>query len=122
MELIQENRAKPCNYLYNLLIGACGRVGYTKKAFQLYNQMKNRALVATGGTYTALFNACANSPWAADGLTRALHLKDLIQQNGYVPNDSNYNAMIKAFGRCGDLETAFSIGIFLKINFNFKLI
>lgn len=31
--------AKPNNFCYQVLINACGRAGYTKKAFQLYNKV-----------------------------------------------------------------------------------
>lgn len=107
LKMIKEDQVKPCNYIYNLLIGECGRLGYAQKAFQLYTRMKQRALKVTGGTYTALFNACANSPFKGDGLEKANNLRKIILQNGYEPNESNYNAMIKAYGRCGDIQTAF---------------
>ncbi|XP_050301403.1 pentatricopeptide repeat-containing protein 1, mitochondrial [Anthonomus grandis grandis] len=108
--MLKEDRVKPENYIYNLLLGACGRVGYTKKAFMLYNDMKKRGLKVMGGTYTALFNACANSPWpTTDGLSRAKHLYNIMIEKGDEPNDTTYNAMIKAFGRCGDLPMAFSL-------------
>ncbi|KAK5642231.1 hypothetical protein RI129_008398 [Pyrocoelia pectoralis] len=110
VQMIKEHRVKPENYIFNLLIGGCGRVGYTKKAFSLYNEMKRRGLQPTPGTYTALFNACANSPWpTTDGLSRATHLLNIIREKMYIPNVTNYNAMIKAFGRAGDLTTAFSL-------------
>ncbi|KAH1002802.1 pentatricopeptide repeat-containing protein 1, mitochondrial isoform X2 [Dendroctonus ponderosae] len=109
VKMLKEDRVKPENYIYNLVLGGCGRVGYTKKAFQLYNNMKKRALTVTAGTYTALFNACSNSPWPADGLARANQLYGIMQEKGYTPNDTNYNAMIKAFGRCGDLQMAFAL-------------
>ncbi|XP_066156987.1 pentatricopeptide repeat-containing protein 1, mitochondrial [Euwallacea fornicatus] len=109
VRMLQEDKVKPENYIYNLLLGACGRVGYTKKAFMLYNDMKKRGLTVHISTYTSLFNACANSPWAEDGLTRAKHLYNIIIEKGIEPNDTNYNAMIKAFGRCGDLPMAFSL-------------
>ncbi|MPC45885.1 Pentatricopeptide repeat-containing protein 1, mitochondrial [Portunus trituberculatus] len=32
--------SKPNHYCFQVLINACGRAGYTKKAFQLYNQQK----------------------------------------------------------------------------------
>ncbi|KAF5307034.1 hypothetical protein FQR65_LT07177 [Abscondita terminalis] len=110
VRMLKQDKVKPENYLYNLLIGACGRVGYTKKAFNLYNEMKRRALDVTPGTYTALFNACANSPWpTTDGLVRAKHLLESMREKMYVPNITNYNAMIKSFGHCGDLNLAFSL-------------
>ncbi|KDR24432.1 Pentatricopeptide repeat-containing protein 1 [Zootermopsis nevadensis] len=37
--MLKQDRVKPENFIYNLIIGECGRLGYTKKAFQLYNQV-----------------------------------------------------------------------------------
>ncbi|KAF6204475.1 hypothetical protein GE061_002816 [Apolygus lucorum] len=102
-------RAYPDRYTYNLLISGCASQGYTKKAFQLFNQMKKRGIVVSGGTYTSLMNACANSPFPSDGLTRAIGLRELMKEKGHDPNERTYHAMIKAFGRCGDLEQAFSV-------------
>lgn len=107
--MLKVDKVKPTNYIYNLLIGGCARAGYTKKAFQLYTNMKQRQLKVTGGTYTSLFNACSNSPYRNDALEKAQHLREKILQSGYVLNISNYNAMIKAFGRLGDIETAFQL-------------
>lgn len=110
VRMLKEDKVQPENYIYNLLMGACGRVGYTKKAFSLFNNMKKRGLKPTDGTYTALFTACSNSPWpTTDGLSRATHLRTLLQEAQYTPNDTTYNAMIKAFGRCGDIRTAFAL-------------
>lgn len=109
VKMLKEDRVKPESYIYNLILGGCGRVGYTKMAFKLFNEMKKRGLKPMGGTYTALFNACANSPWPNDGLLRAKQLKELMFEKGVIPNDTTYNSMIKAFGRCGDMETAFEI-------------
>ncbi|XP_058830286.1 pentatricopeptide repeat-containing protein 1, mitochondrial [Topomyia yanbarensis] len=106
---MKEDRVAPINYLFNLVIGGCARVGYTKKAFQLYNKMKQHGLKVTGGTYTSLFNACANSPFLGDGLQKANRLREIMIEKGYEPNESNYNAMIKAYGRCEDLKTAFQL-------------
>lgn len=109
VKMIKEDRVKPENYIYNLLIGGCARAGYTKKAFQLFNRMKQRGLAVTGGTYTSLFNACALSPFSGDALQRASQLRELMQEKGFEPNLQNYNAMIKAYGRCGDILTAFQL-------------
>uniref|UniRef100_A0A182NKG0 PROP1-like PPR domain-containing protein n=1 Tax=Anopheles dirus TaxID=7168 RepID=A0A182NKG0_9DIPT len=106
---MKQDRVKPVNYHFNLLIGGCARVGYSKKAFQLYNKMKQHGLKVTGGTYTSLFNACAISPFLGDGLKRANHLREVMLEKRYEPNESNYNAMIKAYGRCGELKIAFQL-------------
>ena len=109
VRMLQEDRVKPENYIYNILIGACAEVGYTKKAFKLFNDMKRRALKPTGDTYTCLFEACMNSPWPAYGLKMATHLRNSMIEKGIEPNITNYNVMIKTFGRCLDLNTAFKI-------------
>ncbi|XP_059054056.1 pentatricopeptide repeat-containing protein 1, mitochondrial [Achroia grisella] len=109
VRMLTQDRVKPENYIYNILIGACAEVGFTKKAFKLYNEMKRRALKPTGDTYTCLFEACANSPWPSYGLKNAKHLRSLMIEKGIEPNLTNYNSMIKAYGRCGDISGAFKI-------------
>ncbi|KAG8231129.1 hypothetical protein J437_LFUL010455, partial [Ladona fulva] len=103
------NISKPTAYLYGLLIRSCGKFGYTKKAYKLYNEMKKRGIKPRASVYTSLFNACSNSPWKEDGLSRASQLMESLESSGYEPNIINYNAMIKAFGRCGDLEVSFRL-------------
>lgn len=107
--MLKQDRVIPTNYIYNILIGGCARLGYDKKAFQLYTNMKQRQLKVTGATYTNLFNACANSPFPKTALHKALDLRKKILESGYVLNLSNFHAMIKAFGRCGDIKMAFQL-------------
>ena len=71
-------------------------------------QMKEYDLTPEDPTYTALFNACSNSPWPADGLSRANSLRELMAEKDYTPNIMTYNAMIKAYARCGDVKSAFA--------------
>ncbi|XP_037948799.1 pentatricopeptide repeat-containing protein 1, mitochondrial-like, partial [Teleopsis dalmanni] len=107
--MLKEDRVKPENYIYNLLISGCAKAGYTRKAFSLFTKMRQRGLKVTGGTYTSLFNACANAPSIEDGLGRANHLREIMLEKGFEPNLKTYNVMIKAFGRCKDVKTAFLI-------------
>nr|XP_016936078.1 pentatricopeptide repeat-containing protein 1, mitochondrial [Drosophila suzukii] len=107
--MLREDRAKPDKYIYNLLISGCAKVGYTRKAFSLYTKMRQRGLQVTGGTYTSLFNACANAPSLSDGLAKAQIVRENMLEKGYEPNVKNYNAMIKAYGRCGDVDTAYML-------------
>lgn len=109
VKMLQEDRVKPVNYIYNLLIDGCAQVGYSKKAFYLFTKMRQRGLKVTGATYTSLFNACANTPWANDGFNKAHQLRKTMLEKGHEPNGTTYNVMIKAFGRCNDLKTAFLI-------------
>jgi len=71
-------------------------------------QMKRFGLEPQDPTYTALFNACSNSPWPADGLSRANNLRQLMAEEEYTPNMMTYNAMIKMYARCGDVQSAFA--------------
>lgn len=107
--MLKDEKAKPDYYVYNLLIGTCGKVGYVQKAFHLFNQMKKSGIKTTPATYTCLFNACANSPYKDDALKRAKKLHNLMSVKSIEPNIFIYHAMIKAFGRTGDLLTAFSL-------------
>lgn len=69
--------------------------------------MKDYGLKPQDPTFTALFNACSNSPWPDDGLERATQLRQQLADKGVIPNVITYNAMIKAYARCGDFRTAF---------------
>lgn len=104
---MKDDGYQPENYIFNLLIDGCARVGYTKKAFNLFTRMRQRGLKVTGATYTSLFNACANGPYKHEDLERANRLREVMLEKGFVPNISNYHSMMKAYGRCGDLKTAF---------------
>lgn len=109
IRMLKEDRVKPGKYIFKILISGCAKVGYTKKAFQLYNKMKQRDLKITPSIYTSLFNACANSPYLNDSLQKANRLREIMLEKNYIPNLYNYNAMIKAYGRCGDIKTAYQI-------------
>lgn len=106
---IKEDGHKPNNYLFNLVINACAKVGYTKKAFNLFTRLRQRGLLANAATYTSLFNACANGPYKHEALEMAQKVREIMIEKGFEPNTSHYNVMIKAFGRLGDLKSAFGI-------------
>lgn len=76
--------------------------------------MTDRALRPTPATLTGLFNACAESPFPEYGLKKAHSLKEKIQAKDWRLTQPTYHAMIKAFGKCGDLTTAFQVIIFLR--------
>ncbi|XP_055384113.1 pentatricopeptide repeat-containing protein 1, mitochondrial [Condylostylus longicornis] len=106
---MKRDRIHPDRYIFNLLISGCAKVGYTRKAFKLFFKMKQYGLKPSGGTLTSLFNACANAPTISDGLAKANRLREIMIESDLQPNEKNYNAMIKAYGRCKDLSAAFQI-------------
>lgn len=106
-QFIYEDRYIPEKTLYSILINACARVGFTRKAVQLFEEMKRFELTPTKSTVTGLFNACANCTHTAEyGLKQALQIREKLQLAGYEFNDIQYNVLIKAFARLGDMATA----------------
>ncbi|GIY72548.1 pentatricopeptide repeat-containing protein 1, mitochondrial [Caerostris darwini] len=106
---MKRNFVTPLHGHYTFMIGACGRFGYTEMAFKLFRQMTDRGFKPTCATLTGLFNACAESPFPDYGLRKANFLKEKIKTKNYKLNQVAYHSMIKAFGKCGDILTAFQI-------------
>lgn len=106
-QMLKKDRVMPTTYVFNQLFGILGKVGYTKKAFQLFNKMKKMSIKPDGHTYTCLFNCCSNSPWPQDGLKRTNNLHELIKDKGVYLHPITYKAMVKAYGVCGDIQAAF---------------
>ncbi|KAM8879188.1 pentatricopeptide repeat-containing protein 1, mitochondrial [Spinachia spinachia] len=103
-DMLQGERLQPEEYNFSVLIGGCGRAGQLKKAFRLYNDMKKRGLDATDATYTALFNACAESPSKPAGLQQALKLEQDLRRRNYPLSTITYHALLKTHAVTNHLQ------------------
>ena len=107
-EMKMDDRKKVQPYMYTLLISGAAENGYTEKAFELFEEALKHKLRPTRATVTSLFNACAECPFKEMGLEKAKWLRKWLNEVAIVQlNQSQYHAMIKAFGKLGDLKTAY---------------
>jgi len=106
---MKEQLVKPEQAHFRILIHACAQVGHVFKAFQLSKKLKERGLQRHVGIYADLFLACTNCHDKTLALNKATVMRKNLAMDHFIPNTILYHTMIQAFGRCGDLETAFEL-------------
>ena len=106
---MKEECVKPEQAHYRILINACSGVGHARKAFQLYEEMNKRKIKRHVGIYADLYHSCVQCPDREFALEQATMLRKQLAESHFIPNKIIYHTMIQAFGRLGDLETAFEL-------------
>ncbi len=106
---------KPNTEIYRLMIHACGKAGYADKAFEIASKWRKRdKYYPKSESITDLFNSianCSDPKMRHRALKHGQTLRQDLMANRKVEllNPVINQVMIKAFGKCGDLDTAFGI-------------
>lgn len=89
------------------LIYGCGKAGYTKKAFELFDEWLRNETKPTKSMITSLAQACSECPFPEYGLKRLDWLVDSIRTTYNMKmNQIHYHSMIKAYGKLGRMDKA----------------
>lgn len=95
---------------YTLLVKACASLKDAETAWQVYERMLERGVVATRGTFSTLIDICAR-----DGrMDRAGALFRAMCAAGVNPDLSNYAAIVKGYCVQGELEQAIQLFTFMR--------
>ena len=74
----------------------------------MYREYTARRYRLNQGIIADLFNSCANSHHPDYALEKAKALRTKMEEKNVRLRPVVYHNMIRAFGKCGDLESAFS--------------
>ncbi|XP_033739312.1 pentatricopeptide repeat-containing protein 1, mitochondrial-like [Pecten maximus] len=107
--MLVRDRVMPNEDIFTAVIGIIGRTGNASLAFKYFKKMRDYGLRPNDATFTALFNACSNCPDKKTALKKGNSLRNYMQRSEIIPNIVTYNAIIKMYGRLGDLPNAFLI-------------
>ena len=105
--MLKEQRVKPLESNFSVVIGALGRSGDVARALMVFNKLKDHGLTPTAPSYTALFNAFANSPNA--DLNALQRIYQRIPDKVQTLNRISYNALLKAHAKHDSLQNCLSI-------------
>lgn len=105
-DMVQNDHIRPDKQLFDLLMNECGRQGFAKKCFQLYKLMNQCGEAPTTDTYTAMLNACLNTPFRNDALSFLQRAREVMRNRDHRPTHEQYTLMVEIFAKFGEFEKA----------------
>jgi len=111
LELFREMKsvarlAPQCENFSPLFYG-CAKAGYTRRAFELYEELLKYERKPTNSSITCLIDSCAECPFPEYGLKRLeWFLTELKVRFNHDLNLAQCNAAVKAYGKLGRLDEA----------------
>merc|ERR1719230_297555 len=102
---------------YSTLIkGHCSR-GDLEQGLQLLGLMQRRGILPDAIVFNSILDGCAHQQMRT--LTERV-LQDM-ESAGIAPSNFTLSILVKLYGRCSDLDTAFSVVESYPAKYNFKL-
>ena len=100
--MLVEQKVQPLEINFSVVIGAVARKGDLTKALALFRKLKSYGLTPTAPTYTALFNAFAESK--KPELDSLAKIYQKINDKKLVLNRKSFNALLKAYAAHDSLQ------------------
>merc|ERR1719487_1239993 len=99
-----------------LIKGHCAR-GFLEQALQLFGQMQRRGISPDAIVFNSILDGCAHKQMRT--LTEQV-LKDM-EKAGIAPSNFTLSILVKLYGRCSDLDTAFQVVDTYPTKYSFKV-
>ncbi|PAN09227.1 hypothetical protein PAHAL_2G006100 [Panicum hallii] len=98
--------------VWNAMINGYAMHGHSRKAIEMFNQLRAQGLWPTDITFIGVLNACSHSGLVDEGCK---FFKSMEQEYGIEPKIEHYGCMVDLLGRAGLIEEAFDLVRSMKI-------
>jgi len=92
--------------VWNAMINGYAMHGQSRKAIEMFNQLRAQGLWPTDITFIGVLNACSHSGLVDEG---RMFFKSMEQEYSIEPKIEHYGCMVDLLGRAGLIEEAFDL-------------
>ncbi|KAF0926871.1 hypothetical protein E2562_027727 [Oryza meyeriana var. granulata] len=92
--------------VWNAMINGYAMHGHSRKALEMFSQLRAQSLWPTDITFIGLLNACSHSGLIDEGRK---FFKSMEKEYGIAPKIEHYGCMVDLLGRAGLIEDAFHL-------------